>query len=475
MTTQNGAFLAIRNPMPAAGGVDPEEVEAVRRDAPQAFRTQKRAVTAADYAAAAERHYEVQDAFAQFRWTGSWRTVYVSADRFGGGPVDAPFKARLRRQLESVRMAGYDLEIVTPRFVPLDVRLHVCARSGYFRSDVLKRVGQVLSSGALPDGSLGLFHPDNLTFGAPVYLSRIIAAAQSVDGVDSVHAERFQRLVNPDPLSLESGVVAIGAAEIAQLANNRTFPERGRLVLTGEEANERPRTHLKRNVSPPVAGSECCDCCEGIEAETPQAIDNPVGLSRLGYRVGVMPGSARACTRRCRPRVRNAAGTVSPLASLLTRDDSDFTIGLIDAFACSAEVIAFYQERIAAESWLGTAVERVSVQEMGKLVGYELKPGLAAETALAFALETPPAPPAGLPPEPGNFVTGVPAALRLDAGLKVQSVPGPDEKPQTFELVERWTGASEWNASPAERSTPPRPGDGTWLQGPALAEARDGC
>jgi predicted phage baseplate assembly protein len=229
----SGAFISVRNPMPATGGVDPEAVEAVRRDAPEAFRIQERAVTAADYAAAAERHYEVQRAAATFRWTGSWHTVFVLPDRFGGGPIDAPFKARLRRHLERFRMAGYDLEISTPRFVPLDIRLHVCVRSGHFRADVLKTVAQMLSSAALPDGALGLFHPDRLSFGESVYLSRVIAAAQAVEGVESVQAERFQRLVQPNPVSLDQGVVEIGALEIAQLANNPSFPERGRLVLAG--------------------------------------------------------------------------------------------------------------------------------------------------------------------------------------------------------------------------------------------------
>jgi hypothetical protein len=136
-----------------------------------------------------------------------------------------------------------------------------------------------------------------------------------------------------------------------------------------------------------------------------------------------------------------------PLAQLLARDDADFTIGLLDAFACSADVLTFYQERLANESWLRTARERVSLQEMGKLVGYRLRPGVAAETWLAFALETPPAPPPTLAPEPGNFVTGVPAGLTLESGLKVQSVPGPDEKPQTFELVETLDDARPgWNA-----------------------------
>ena len=71
------------------GGTDFEDVEAARRDAPQAFRTQERAVTAADYAAAAERRADVQRAAATFRWTGSWHTVFVTADRVGGAALIA--------------------------------------------------------------------------------------------------------------------------------------------------------------------------------------------------------------------------------------------------------------------------------------------------------------------------------------------------------------------------------------------------
>jgi hypothetical protein len=231
-----------------------------------------------------------------------------------------------------------------------------------------------------------------------------------------------------------------------------------------------PAPDLKRNLSPPAPGSECCDCCEGIEAETPQSIVNPVGLSRISYRVGDY-AQFRASLHAALSSFDFglAPGTSTPLARLLTRDDSDFTIGLIDAFACSADLLTFYQERIANESYLRTAVERVSLQEMGKLVGYRLKPGMAAETWLAFALETPPDPPADLPPEPGNFVTGVPASLRLEAGLKVQSVPGPDEKPQTFELVETLDEARpEWNAVRPwlSEAHPPKAGEAVvWLQG----------
>lgn len=121
VSATNGVIDAVRNPMPAAGGIEPEDIEAVRRDAPYAFRTQERAVTAADYAAAAEWRPDVQRAAAAFRWTGSWYTVFVTPDRFGGGNIDAPFRARLRRHLERFRMAGYDLEVNAPRYVPLDI------------------------------------------------------------------------------------------------------------------------------------------------------------------------------------------------------------------------------------------------------------------------------------------------------------------------------------------------------------------
>jgi hypothetical protein len=226
-----GFVTSVRNPLPAAGGVDPENVDVVRRDAPEAFRTQERAVTAADYAAAAERRPDVQRAAASFRWTGSWHTVFVTPDRFGGADIDDAYETRLRQHLERFRMAGYDLDINAPRYVPLDVELHICVKPDYFRADVRRAVEVALSSGVQPGGELGHFHPDQFSFGGPVYLSALIAAAQSVEGVESVRVDRFRRLVDPSPLSLDEGVIAIGGLEVAQLANNPNFRERGRLTI----------------------------------------------------------------------------------------------------------------------------------------------------------------------------------------------------------------------------------------------------
>jgi hypothetical protein len=213
----------------------------------------------------------------------------------------------------------------------------------------------------------------------------------------------------------------------------------------------------------PVPGTETCGCCEGIGASTPQGLTNRIGLSAIAYRIGDYAQFKDSMIAGL------SSSKYSALAhGLRTRDADDFTLGLVDAVACAADVLTFYQERLANESYLRTATERVSLQEMAKLIGYRLRPGVAAETLLAFAIEAPRAPPAGLPPEPGAFVTGIQPSLTLASGLQVQSVPGSDEKPQTFETVEEITARPEWNAVRPWMSAPRSPGFGatdTWLQG----------
>jgi len=180
----------VRNPLAAAGGADAETMEEVRQFAPQAFRTQERAVTEADWAAVAERHPEVQKAAARFRWFGSWYTVVITIDRTGGLPVksDKKFRTDIESFLEQFRIAGYDLEINDPVLVPLDILLKICVKSGYFQSDVKRSLTNVFSRYPLAGGGRGFFHPDNFTFGQPVYLSRIYQTAMNVAGVASVEA-----------------------------------------------------------------------------------------------------------------------------------------------------------------------------------------------------------------------------------------------------------------------------------------------
>ncbi|HEU5099890.1 MAG TPA: putative baseplate assembly protein [Roseiflexaceae bacterium] len=226
------AIVGVRNPLPGAGGAAPESIEAVRQNAPQAFRTQERAVTPADYEAIALRFPGVQRAAATIRWTGSWYTVFITVDRLGAAPITAEFERDFRAHMNAYRMMGYDLEVDGPSYVPLEIEVEVCVKPEYFRSAVRAALLAVLSSRALPDGTRGLFHPDNFTFGQPVYLSRIYAAVSGVAGVQSAQVTRFRIQDQPGSSGLATGKIALGRLEIAQLENNPSFPKRGVLRLT---------------------------------------------------------------------------------------------------------------------------------------------------------------------------------------------------------------------------------------------------
>jgi hypothetical protein len=227
------------NPLPASGGMETETIEHVRQNAPGAFRRQERAVTPADYEALATRrdvaarcNLDVQRAAASLRWTGSWYTVFLTADRLGGRDAeDKAFERGLRRCLERFRMAGHDLEVDSPRYVSLEIEMTVCIEPGYFFSDVKKALLEVFSNHSFADGRRGRFHPDNFTFGQPVFLSPLIAAAQDVAGVDSVAVTKFQRQGRDSLEALNSGQLSIGRLEIARLDNDPNFRERGVFTL----------------------------------------------------------------------------------------------------------------------------------------------------------------------------------------------------------------------------------------------------
>lgn len=226
-------ITGVRNPLPALGGVNAESLEEVRQYAPQAFRRRERAVTEADYAEMTERHPEVQKAVATRRWTGSWHTMFITVDRKGGLPVDADFETELRLHLERYRLAGQDVEIDAPHFVSLDVAMTVCVKPGYFRSDVKQALLIRFSNRRLPDGRRGFFHPDNFTFGQPVYLSEVIATVMDVTGVQWVDitgdAHRFQRWGELPRGEVEAGLIKMERLEIARLDNDPSLPENGKL------------------------------------------------------------------------------------------------------------------------------------------------------------------------------------------------------------------------------------------------------
>ncbi|HEX4719373.1 MAG TPA: putative baseplate assembly protein [Thermoleophilaceae bacterium] len=238
-TTPLPVLDQLRNPLPARGGIDPEPVERVKRTAPDAFRAvRERAVTEADYAEVTERLAMVSHARATFRWTGSWYTVYLAVDPVGGRELAESDRQSILDWVTRFTQTGYDLELEQPRYVPLGLELHVCAKRDQLRPDVEQAVLEALVS--KPGG---FFDPDRISFGDPLYLSQVAAAVEAVPGVDSVTPLRFARLYEDDPdpgrpataAHLDRGLIEADRLEVLRLDNDPSRPERGelRLVMGG--------------------------------------------------------------------------------------------------------------------------------------------------------------------------------------------------------------------------------------------------
>ncbi|WP_031481614.1 putative baseplate assembly protein [Streptomyces bicolor] len=223
----------VRNPLPATGGIEPEPVEQVRQLAPLDLRrTRLRAVTAEDYAALATALPGVQRAAAELRWTGSVQEAHIAIDAYGTGAPPAELLTSVAQALEPYRRIGHDLVVGAARLVPLDIALTVCAKPGHQHGQILAELYRVLGSGVLRNGVRGFFHPDALTFGEPVRLSRLVAVAAAVPGVESVQVARLQRLFEPDRGEREDGVLRLGPLEIATCDNDPDRPENGRLAIS---------------------------------------------------------------------------------------------------------------------------------------------------------------------------------------------------------------------------------------------------
>jgi len=224
--------LKARNPLAAAGGADPESIAKVKLVAPKAFQGHPmRAVTAEDYATIAERNPRVQRAAAELQWTGVRYEAHVAIDPLGTEQADPILLRRIQADLDNYRRIGHDVIVVPPDYVPLDIAITVKVLSGYVRSHVEAALLDSFSNRALPGGRRGIFHPDNFSFGDSIYVSKLIAAAQCIAGVESVAVTRLERRFAGPDREIENGVLPIGPLEVARLDNDPVFPENGRLTL----------------------------------------------------------------------------------------------------------------------------------------------------------------------------------------------------------------------------------------------------
>ncbi len=173
------------------------------------------------------------------------------------------------------------------------------------------------------------------------------------------------------------------------------------------------------------------NCCNGFDALTPRSNANRPGLTTLTYRVGTHTTFLETMLARLSSR------DLAALAALRTRDPSDPAIAFLDAWATVADVLSFYQERIANEGYLRTATERRSLLELARLVNYQLRPGVASSVYLAFTMEP-----------------GFNENAKVPLGTRAQSVPAPGEMPQSFETEQDIEARTDWNQLQPRLSRP---------------------
>ena len=151
-----------------------------------------------------------------------------------------------------------------------------------------------------------------------------------------------------------------------------------------------------------------CDCgCGGSTFQNLLPANRP-WLSEVAYRPGTF-GSFRKA-------LLHELSRTPELAALRSRVSDDYAISAAELWAAVADVLSFYLERIANDAFVRTAPTRDAVLRLVRLIDYQLAPGVAATTKLAFTLERD-------------------ARAIIPARSRVQSVPGAGQKPQKYETL----------------------------------------
>jgi uncharacterized phage protein gp47/JayE len=167
--------------------------------------------------------------------------------------------------------------------------------------------------------------------------------------------------------------------------------------------------------------ADACGCCEDPYPVLPEEVKNRPGLQEVRYRIGTFATFQQELVDAVlAARLRAAAQSSGELPGFLATAQSDvrddYGLAILDLWAYLGDILTFYQERIINEAFIRTAKQQESIEWLAKLLDYHPKPGVSAAALIAFRTE-----------QGKNAI--------IPAGLPVQSVPGPGEKPQKFETM----------------------------------------
>lgn len=184
---------------------------------------------------------------------------------------------------------------------------------------------------------------------------------------------------------------------------------------------------------PPAPPGNACDAPPAPRA-APLPIVNPPGLPAIAYRIGTFDSFRRAMLNAVsRPDLMR--GAPNPFTRWREGAAGDYHTLLIELWAYLADVLTFYQERIANEAYLPTATQRDSLLRIVDLVDYRPSPGAGAGALLAFTVER------------GKSVV-------IPAGFRAGNKPDPGKTPAVFETDSAMTAVGEYSSIPLSTVAP---------------------
>ena len=168
--------------------------------------------------------------------------------------------------------------------------------------------------------------------------------------------------------------------------------------------------------SPPQAATMALVC--PCDAAAPPAITDLPGLEQIVFRAGDFNSFRTALLT---PLTSEVSLTAWNSGRGIDSDPSVIDLGvmMVEWFAYLADILTFYNERIANEDYLRTCILPPTPAALVHLLGYTPRPTIGA-TGFIAALLAP-------------IVVGA-QTVTLPDGLEFQSKPGPGQTPQSFEL-----------------------------------------
>ena len=219
---------AATNPLPINNARAGESPNAIRLNAPHAYRARpRRAVRPEDYRTIIERQHRgwVQQAQAVTRWTGSWQTDFVSVDPLDAIALSDEQHLTLANEIDCIRLTGRDARLAEATYRDVDIEVRICVAAGFYAGDVVERVRERL---APP----GFFAPANFTYGDPLRRSALEAAVQEVAGVAHVDSVRVRVHGSGGMRPFEEPELSVQPNEVIRLQDDPNRSTLGLLRVT---------------------------------------------------------------------------------------------------------------------------------------------------------------------------------------------------------------------------------------------------